>query len=330
MPLQPHRRADRVESPPGRTGLFVVAAWVLLLPVRPGPATAAGDDPFGDFDAYAAAALGDWKAPAMALSVVKDGRVVFARGYGVRKLGSGAAVDADPVFPIASITKAFNATALAILVDEGRLRWTDTVVTHLPEFRLRDPWMTREVSVADLLSHRTGLDDPELLSYSGVTRGELLRRLRFVPQAAPFRAGYRYNNLGLIVAGEVLERVSGRPWAEFVRERVRRPLEMTASVPDVVELDGVGNVATPYVEVNGRLQEDRSWALPLAEGWRRYRETIRPSGAIRSSANDMAKFALFQLAEGEFRGRRLVRAETIREMQALHSVARSSLCRGRS
>jgi CubicO group peptidase (beta-lactamase class C family) len=97
------------------------------------------------------------------------------------------------------------------------------------------------------------------------------------------------------VAGEILERISGRSWSEFVRERVLQPLEMTASVPDVLELDGVENVATPYVEVDGQLQEDKSWALPLTDGWRRYRETIRPSGAICSSANDLAKFAMFQL-----------------------------------
>jgi CubicO group peptidase (beta-lactamase class C family) len=107
-----------VESPLRRAGLFIAAFWILLL-LRPGPASAAGDDPFGDFDPYAAETLRDRKTPAMALSVVKDGRVVFARGYGVRKLGGGAAVAADTVFPIASITKAFNATALAILVDEG-------------------------------------------------------------------------------------------------------------------------------------------------------------------------------------------------------------------
>ena len=172
-----------------------------------------------------------------------------------------------------------------------------------------------------LLSHRTGLDDPELLSYSAVSRNELIRRLRFLPQIAPFRSGFRYNNLGTILAGEILERISGQSWKEFVRRRIIEPLEMSSSVPDVLELKYVKNVATSYVLVKGRLHEDKSWNLPLTEGWGCYRETIRPAGAICSTANDLAKFAMFQLASGEFHGRRLLKADTIREMQALNSVA---------
>ncbi len=187
--------------------------------------------------------------------------------------------------------------------------------------------MTREVNIAGIFScrHRTGLADTDHF-FSDFTRPELIRRMRFVPQVSPFRVGVRYNNMGTILAGEILERISGKSWSEFVRERVLKPLEMTATVPDVLELAGVENVATPYVDVDGRLlvdsplQEDRTWALPLTASARRYREAIRPAGAICSSANDLAKFAIFQLAEGEFHGRRLVRAETIRQMQALHSV----------
>jgi CubicO group peptidase (beta-lactamase class C family) len=121
---------------------LVVAIATVLLVCGHDRAFARGDGPFAHFDAYALAALKDWRTPAMAVSVVKEGRVVFARGYGVRKLGENAAVDADTVFPIASITKTFNATALAILVDEDRLRWTDPVISHLPDFQLREPWMT--------------------------------------------------------------------------------------------------------------------------------------------------------------------------------------------
>jgi hypothetical protein len=144
--------------------------------------------------------------------------------------------------------------------------------------------------------------------------------MRFLPQIAPFRSGFRYNNLGTILAGEILERISGQSWKEFVRRRIIEPLEMSSSVPDVLELKDVKNVATSYVLVNGQPQEDKSWNLPLTEGWSRYRETIRPAGAICSTANDLAKFAMFQLANGEFHGRRLMKADTIREMQALHSV----------
>jgi CubicO group peptidase (beta-lactamase class C family) len=297
-------------------------AWlVLFLASRTDFSLAFGAEPFADFDAYAADALRDWSTPAMAVSVVKDGRVVFARGYGVRKLGGQDAVDADTVFPIASITKSFNATAIAMLVEDGKLDWMDPVIKHLPGFQLRDPVMTGDVRIADLLSHRTGLADPDSLCCCGaMSRAELIRRARFLPQIAPFRSGYHYNNFGTIVAGEILERVSGQSWAEFVRRRVIQPLEMNATVPDVLELKDKENVATTYVAVNGELREDKSWNLPLNDGWIRYRETIRPAGSICSTANDLAKFAIFQLAGGEFHGRRLLRADTIRQMQALHST----------
>jgi CubicO group peptidase (beta-lactamase class C family) len=302
-----------------RTMIFAAS---FVLPVISGNSPLAwGAEPFVDFDAYAADALKDWHTPAMAVSVVKDGRVVFARGYGVRKLGGKDPVDADTVFPIASITKSFNATAIAMLVEEGKLSWTDPVTKHLREFELRDPYLTREVCIADLLAHRTGLEDPDSLSCSGaLNRNDLIRRARYLSQVAPFRTEYHYNNFGTIMAGEILERVSGRSWAEFVRERVIRPLEMNDTVPDVLELKDVKNVVTSYITVNRELREDKSWNLPLAEGWVRYRETIRPAGAICSTVNDLAKFAIFQLAQGEVRGRQLLKADTIREMQALHST----------
>lgn len=289
--------------------------------VPPKPAWTLGGEPFADFDAYAKAALKDWHTPGMAIAVVKDGRVVFARGYGVRKVGGHDAVDADTVFPIASITKVFNATALAMLVDEGRLDWSDPITKHLPAFQLRDPWLTRDVRIADFLSHRTGLEDPEPLYCSGeFTRDEMIRRARFLPQIAPFRAGYHYNNLGPIIAGEILERVTGQSWSDFVRQRIIRPLEMGSTVPDVTELKNARNIVTSYVTVAGEPREDKSWNLPLTEGWSRYREAIRPAGAICSTAGDLAKFAIFQLSDGTFRGRGLLKAETILEMQALHSV----------
>jgi CubicO group peptidase (beta-lactamase class C family) len=140
---------------PSSRASLIAAIGTALLACSPAAALAAGDDPFANLDAHAAQALDDWKTPAMAISIVKDGRVVLARGYGVRKLGGNARVEADTVFPIASVTKAFNATALAMLVDEGRVQWTDPVIKHIPEFKLLDPWMTREVTLADCVTHRT-------------------------------------------------------------------------------------------------------------------------------------------------------------------------------
>ena len=303
--------------------IIAASAWVFVLLLHVA-AVAAADDPFRDFDAYATAAMRDWHAPAMAVSVVKDGRGPCTR---IRHPQDGhrAAVDADTVFPIASITKAFNATALAILVDEGRLRWSDRVITHLPEFQLHDSWMTQEVNIADLLAHRTGLADTDHF-YSDFTRAELIRRMRFVPAglAVPGRRPVQQHG----------DHPGGRNPGTHLRKivvgiRSRARIEAARDDrhgPDVLELAGVENVATPYVDVDGRLlvdsalQEDRTWASPSPPAPRRYREAIRPAGAICSSASDLAKFAIFQLAEGEFHGRRLVSAGTICQDAALHSV----------
>ena len=147
-----------------------------------------GAEPFKDFNTYAKVALKDWNVPAMAVAVVKDGKIEFVQGYGIRTLGGNDAVDADTVFPIASITKAFTATAMAMLVDEGKVDWMDCVTKHLPEFQLRDPWLTREVRIADLLSHRTGLEDPDHSS-GEFDRAELIRRTGFCHRLRHFDPG---------------------------------------------------------------------------------------------------------------------------------------------
>ena len=293
--------ADRIHRAAGLRRTRVVFTVLLSLWCLTFSQMTWGEEPFKDFDTYARAGLKDWNVPAMAVAVVKDGKTVFAHGYGIRTLGGNDAVDADTVFPIASITKSFTATAMAMLVDDGKVAWMDCVTKHLPEFQLRDPWLTREVRIADLLSHRTGLEDLDHSS-GEFDRAELIRRVRLLRQIAPFRSGYYYNNTGLIIAGEIIERVTGRSWAQVVRDRILQPLEMSSTVPDVLELKGVKNVATSYVTVNGELQKDKSWNLPLTEGWSRYREAIRPAGAICSTASDMAKFAIFHLNKGEFRG----------------------------
>lgn len=246
-------------------GLFVA---VIVAVSHSGAFGAARHEPFADFDNYADAALADWKTPGMAIAVVKGDAVVFARGYGVRSLQSTSPVNENTVFPIASITKLFNATALAMLLDEGRFKWDDPVVKYVPEFQLHDAMLTREVSVADLLSHRTRLEDPDLLSYTGsFDRDALIRRAKFLRQAAPFRTGYSYNNLMVVVSGEILERLSGESWATFVKHRIFESLTMPSTVADSQELQNVGNVAAVYVAIDGELRQDRSWTLPLDVGW---------------------------------------------------------------
>ena len=161
-----------------------------------------------------------FEVPGVSLAVVKDGKVVVAKGYGVRKLGEPTPVDAQTLFGIASNTKVFTATALGLLVEEGKLRWDDRVIDHLPWFQMSDPYVTRELTVRDLLVHRSGLGlgAGDLLWWpsSSYNRKEIARRIRYLPLSTSFRSAYAYDNVLYLVAGEVIEAISGQSWEDFV------------------------------------------------------------------------------------------------------------------
>src|SRR3954452_2838159 len=194
-----------------------------LLAVSPVAAARAQDAPPGDFDAYARNALRAFNTPGAAVAVVKDGRVVLAKGYGHRRLGEPAPVDAHTVFQIASNTKAYTTAALAMLVDEGKLNWDDPVTKHLPWFQLSDPYVTRELTVRDLLTHRSGLGlgAGDLLWYhSDYPRDTILRRIRHARVASSFRSEYAYDNVLYVAAGELIPAVTGSSWEDFIQRRI--------------------------------------------------------------------------------------------------------------
>jgi CubicO group peptidase (beta-lactamase class C family) len=181
------------------TALFLAALICARLVV-------AQDAPLQDslqaLDEYVNKARAEWGTPGLAIAIVKDDKVVFAKGYGVRKLGDSAPVNERTLFAIGSAGKAFTAAALAVLVDEGKIKWDDPVTKHLKEFELYDPYITREITIRDLLSHRTGLDRGELLWYgSTLDRDEILRRIRSQKPTYSFRSTFTYNNIMLLAAG---------------------------------------------------------------------------------------------------------------------------------
>ncbi len=283
-----------------RTPLAVLAALLLAA-----PAARAQGSPLDGLDAYVAQAVRDWKVPGLAIAVVKDDSVVFAKGYGVRVLGRPEPVGAHTLFAAASTTKAFTTTALAMLVDEGKLAWDDPVVRHLPGFQLADPYVTRELTVRDLVTHRSGLPTADLLWYgSPNTTNDVVRRLRFLPQAAGLRSRYAYNNNAYAVAGEVVEAASGMPWDEFVRARILRPLGMDGTLTGLAGLPERPDVAAPHVEVGDSIRPVPHRSL----------ESIGPAGSMNSSVADMAKWMRFQLDSARAGGRRLVDSLTYREM----------------
>ncbi|HEX9565343.1 MAG TPA: serine hydrolase [Gemmatimonadaceae bacterium] len=270
-------------------------------------ASAQGDngDPSRELDAYVARAVREWNVAGFAIAVVKDGRVVFSRAYGVRDVRSGEPVDTSTLFAIASTTKALTAAAIGMLVDEGRVRWDDPVIMHLPAFRMFDPYVTREVSVRDLLSHRAGLPGSDYLWTGGDnTRDEIVRRVRFIEPAYSLRGGYTYQNVMYLVAGRMLEAVSGMTWDDFIATRILTPLGMSRTVTTLAQAATKPNVAAPHWNRGDTLV---AISNSLADG-------IGPAGSVWSSVADMSKWVRFLLDSGRVNGQPLLRPNTWAEL----------------
>jgi CubicO group peptidase (beta-lactamase class C family) len=286
---------------------LLAAALLLVLPALPTAQSAPRD-----LDAWVQRAMKTFDVPGIALAIVKDGAVVAARGYGVKKLGEPAPVDAKTLFGIASNTKAFTATALGILVDEGRIRWDAPVIDYVPSFQLADPYVTREMTVRDLLVHRSGLGlgAGDLLWWPSSTydRKEIMRRLRYIPLATSFRSAYAYDNVLYLVAGEVIEAVSGRSWEDFIASRVLARVGMTTSNVRHSDAAKAGNVATPHARVDGAVR-----AIAPFDS-----DNTNPAGGINSNADDMAKWMIVQLDEGRLPdGTALMQPATARQLTTI-------------
>jgi CubicO group peptidase (beta-lactamase class C family) len=262
--------------------------WASFLPAQTAP--------LAGLDEYIAQAMKAFDVPGVAVAVVHEGSVVLAKGYGVRKMGAPARVDQHTLFGIASNSKAFTSAALAMLVDEGKIKWDDPVIDHLEWFQMYDPYVTHEITIRDLLTHRSGmgLGEGDLLFFppSSYTRDEILHKLRFMKPASSFRSRYAYDNLLYLAAGQIIPAVTGQQWEDFVRLRIFQPLKMTDSKTTVAGYRPGDNFATPHSEVEGKL-------TPLAPA---QIDNTAPAGAINSSASDMANWVALQLNAGTIPG----------------------------
>ena len=263
------------------------------------PPSAAQDvpiDPPAGLDGYVNRVMGAFEVPGLALAIVRNGQVVLARGYGVRNIELPDSVDAHTRFGIASNTKAFTATALALLVEEGRLEWDAPVIRYLPWFQMWDPWVTREITVRDLLVHRSGLGlgQGDLLGWppSDRTREEIVRAIRWLKPATSFRSAYAYDNVLYHVAALVIESVSGLTWEDFVATRIIEPLAMSDTRVSRASTREGGNVATPHAQVDGSVRPVRPFDAT----------NTNASGGINASATDMASWMLVQLDSGRVAG----------------------------
>lgn len=292
--------------------------WVSALLAGLSIASTASAASPADLDARVETVIREQGVPGMAVAIVEQGKTVLAKGYGVRRLGSPERVDADTIFPTGSTGKAVTSAALAILVDEKKIGWDDKVTDHLSGFQMYDPWVTREITIRDLLVHRSGLGlgagDLLFVPRSSLGRAETVRRLRYIKPATSFRSGYAYDNVLYMVAGQLIEAVSGQTWEAFVRDRIFKPAGMTVSTTDDKDQFATVNRAHPHARLDGGMrgvgrQEVLDEHAILGRNG-------APAGGIASSANDMGRWLAIQLAHGELPGggKRLFSAAASREM----------------
>jgi len=272
---------------------LVGVAFTVMMAAFPHVARAQSAPP-ADLDAYITRAMKTFEVPGIAVAIVKDGKVVLAKGYGVRRLGQAAVVDADTLFGIGSNTKAFTTAALSTLVDEGKLSWNDPVYQRLPGFQMYDPYVSHEMTIRDLLCHRSGmgLGEGDLLFWPNTTftRDDIIYRLRFMKPATSFRSHYAYDNLLYIAAGQIIPAVTGKSWEDYIRERILAPLGMTHSTLTNANFKVGDNVAWPHSRLDGKLQ-----SIPFVP-----LDNAAPAGSINSSVNEMSKWVLLQLGHGKF------------------------------
>ena len=258
-------------------------------------------------DELADRAMKEWKVPGVAMAVVQDGKVIYAKGYGFRDVEQKLPVTTATLFPIGSITKSFTSLTFAILKDEGKVDWDKPVREYLPEFQMYDPVATERATPRDLFSHRTGLPRHDLVWYSSdFSREDLLVRLRYLKPYKDFRSTYHYNNLTIMTMGYLEGKVSGLGWEGCIRERIFAPLGMSHSDLSVADIEKTDDHATPY-----ELKKEVVTKVPFHP-----LDAIGPAGSINSSVDDISHYAIFQLGDGTYADKRIVNESDLREMHA--------------
>jgi CubicO group peptidase (beta-lactamase class C family) len=258
------------------------------------------------------ASLAAWGAPGVAVAVVQGDEVVYLKGVGVRETGKEEPVTPDSLFAIASTTKAFTCTALAMLAEEGKLSWDDPVRKHVAYFRLSDPLANENVTLRDLVTHRTGVSRHDMLWYgSDLSREEIIRRIGIVAPNTSFRSKWEYNNIMYLTAGVAAGNADGSTWEEVVRKRIFEPLGMTRANFSVRDVEKSPDHVSPH-------DKDRSGTM-RAVPWRNL-DNCAPGGAINAGVRDLSKWLRFQLADGAFEGKQLIAPEKLQETRSPHIV----------
>ena len=267
-------------------------------------------DPLAGLDGYITLAMKDWNVPGLGVAIVKGDSVVYLKGFGVRELGKPDPVTPNTLFAIGSNTKSFTSAATGMLVDDGKMKWDDKVTKHLPSFQLFDPYVTREITIRDVLSHRSGLGrrGDMLWIAARYPRAEIIRRVRFLEPNAGFRTEMGYQNIMFLTAGQAAGAAAGMTWDDLIAQRIFQPLGMATSTTTTRDLPQRSDVATPHGMRDSALK-------PIAH---RNLDNIAPAGSIYSSASEMTRYLRFILGGGSFEGKHLLKPQTLAVIQTPH------------
>lgn len=268
-----------------------------------------------DLDRYIPKALADWNGAGVAVGIVWNDSLIYAKGFGVREVGKPETVDDRTVFAIGSNSKFFTAVAAGMLADDGKLTLDDKVTKHLPWFQLYDPWVTREITLRDVMSHRSGLGrrGDNLWYGTPYSRDEVIRRVRYLVPNSSFRTEFGYQNIMFLTAGQVVAAAAGTSWDDVIRQRIFQPLGMTSSNTSVTQLAGMPNVAQPH---NLDPADARPTPIPYLNI-----DNVAPAGSINSNVQDMARWMRFILANGKANGQQLLKPLTLADLETPHTIA---------
>lgn len=298
---------------------LIPLCFLLIAGIAPGNAQILSSK---QVDSLVEKTLTAFNVPGIAVAIVKDGKVIHAKGYGVRSLRTKEPVNEHTFFGIASNSKAFTAAGLGMLVDEGKLKWDDKVVDIIPGFKLYNPYVTQEFTVRDLLTHRSGLGlgAGDLMIFpdsNRVTKAELIHNMRYLKPVSGFRTKFDYDNLLYIVAGEVLAKVSGMSWEDFIETKIMRPIGMTESSADYPRLKDKNNSIDAHTSIDGKL-------TVISKG---FPEISNAAGGIWSNVTEMSKWAIMQMNGGKYGqdlNKKLFSAEVHQEMWSPQTIIAGS------
>jgi CubicO group peptidase (beta-lactamase class C family) len=270
-----------------------------------------------EYEKYVQEAMREFQVPGIAIGIVQDDMLVYAKGFGVKDANGTDPVAPSTIFQIGSCSKAFGAALLATQVDEGKLKWDDKVIDYLPEFRMYDPWITREFTITDMLSHRSGLPDHfgDAMQVMKYNRSQMIKALRYAKPVTGFRSAYAYQNLEYIAAGNLTEKLTDKAWNESIKEKIFVPLEMSNSSADLRSFLRSKDKAFLHRKLNGTIQ-----AIPL--DWK-YMDCIYqsgPAGAINSNVYDMSKWVIMQMNNGTYKGSQIISENNTKYMETPKTI----------